>query len=48
MFNMTEKGILEKYGYETNSMSADAGRYLLKLVGIFVVYMIGVGIWWLL
>jgi hypothetical protein len=47
MVNMTEPRIAEKYGYETNSMAVSAGHFLLKLVGICILYMVGVGIWWL-
>ena len=48
MVNMLEQRIAEKYGYETNSLSANAGRFLLKLLLAGVVYGLVVGFWWLL
>jgi hypothetical protein len=45
MTNMNRPRIPEKYGYETNSMSVNAGKFLLKMLGVFVVYLVGVGLW---
>ena len=45
MVNMRRPRILEKYGYETNSLSVNAGKFLLGLVGVAVVYLSALALW---
>jgi hypothetical protein len=43
MVNMLEKGFAEKYGYETNSLSVNAGRFLFKTLIAAVIFVVVVG-----
>ena len=45
MVDISKPRILEKYGYETNSLSVHAGKFLLKMLGVFALYLVGLGLW---
>ena len=48
MIDMSKPRILEKYGYKTNSLSVSAGKFLLGMVGVLLVYLLAIGLWQLL